>query len=429
LRLPAPYPGELIDSVLSRGVIHTGLAPKRLLYRLVGNKRSGHSFLLPPSLKHLAEEMGIEPVHLLWRHTVFPFTVAFMAQRKSCARTKNIDQAAHKTRSLGSLARSVSRGLPSLRYCPHCAHEDLQEFGESYWHRAHCLPCVHWCLQHGSPLHLPEAPTRSFSRLLCAPLPHRQSGSADLPSIPFWAVYWMSEKAHELLSRRRTYRDDWLEVYRVRAAQKGFVLAGGSIAGARMAYELRALFGPRYLAQLCCDYEQFVQAWPALMVRERIGISFAPVKHLLLGAFLEHNGSQPGTFQYAVPGKKPLNRIVLDSRLAIQVREATLAATRLGDRTTVRALMQSTGHWSVFRHDRKSFPLTVRRWSSSRPRGDRTQIGGACCTQAKNGTTHAARRAPDGKETKKSNGDSSTGMPSPPRSNLAAVPQIDSNAG
>ncbi len=88
LRLPAPYPGELIDSVLSRGVIHTGLAPKRLLYRLVGNKRSGHSFLLPPSLKHLAEEMGIEPVHLLWRHTVFPFTVAFMAQRKSCARTK-----------------------------------------------------------------------------------------------------------------------------------------------------------------------------------------------------------------------------------------------------------------------------------------------------------------------------------------------------
>lgn len=360
MRLPAPYPGELIGSVLSRGVIHTGLAPKRLLYRLVGYKRSGHSFLLPPSLKHLAEEMGIEPVHLLWRHTVFPFTVAFMAQTEVLQQERKIlDQAAHKTRSLGSLARSVSRGLPSLRYCPHCAHEDLQEFGESYWHRAHCLPCVHWCLQHGSPLHLPEAPTRSFSRLLCAPLPHRQSGSADLPSIPFWAVYWMSEKAHELLSRRRTYRDDWLEVYRVRAAQKGFVLAGGSIAGARMAYELRALFGPRYLAQLCCDYEQFVQAWPALMVRERIGISFAPVKHLLLGAFLEHNGSQPGTFQYAVPGKKPLNRIVLDSRLAIQVREATLAATRLGDRTTVRALMQSTGHWSVFRHDRKSFPLTV----------------------------------------------------------------------
>lgn len=360
MRLPAPYPGELIGSVLSRAVIHTGLAPKRLLYRLVGNKRSGHSFLLPASLKHLAEEMGIEPVHLLWRHTVFPFTVAFMAQTEVLQQERKIlDQAAHKTRSLGSLARSVSRGLPSLRYCPHCAHEDLQEFGESYWHRAHCLPCVHWCLQHGSPLHLPEAPTRPFSRLLCAPLPHRQSGSADLPSIPFWAVHWMSEKAHELLSRRRTYRDDWLEVYRVRAAQKGFVLAGGSIAGARMAYELRALFGPRYLAQLCCDYEQFVQAWPALMARERIGISFAPVKHLLLGAFLEHNGSQPGTFQYAVPGKKPLNRIVLDSRLAIQVREATLAATRLGDRTTVRALMQSTGHWSVFRHDRKSFPLTV----------------------------------------------------------------------
>ncbi len=189
-----------------------------------------------------------------------------------------------------------------------------------------------------------------------------------MPSIPFWAVYWMSEKAHELLSRRRTYRDDWWRCIGT-GRSEGIRSREGSIAGARMAYELRALFGPRYLAQLCCDYEQFVQAWPALMVRERIGISFAPVKHLLLGAFLEHNGSQPGTFQYAVPGKKPLNRIVLDSRLAIQVREATLAATRLGDRTTVRALMQSTGHWSVFRHDRKSFSpyvATLEQFKASR---------------------------------------------------------------
>ena len=39
-----------------------------------------------------------------------------------------------------------------FRFCPLCLKEDLQEYGEAYWHRLHQTPGVLACPVHAIPL-------------------------------------------------------------------------------------------------------------------------------------------------------------------------------------------------------------------------------------------------------------------------------------
>ncbi|WP_288896278.1 TniQ family protein [uncultured Delftia sp.] len=360
--MPTPYPDELIGSVLARAVIHNGLAPKRLVTHLLGTPgRSNYSMFLPTNLPDLAIQTRTDAKTLLWGHTVFPYAVAFMPTAEVHRLEKKLlvgcpaDQG-----STASLVKSVTHGIPEFRYCPRCAREELLEKGESYWHRTHCLPGVRMCLKHGHPLHGTMGRPTTLAQNLSMPLPHRQRRHIEIPKCSLTMLHQVAQTSATICHGPWMHQSEWLSDYRARATALKLTLPSGLIAGARMAFELQEAFGVEYLSDAGCEYAALERAWPALMVRERCRVPFAPAKHILLSAFFTHYQSADSSFSYRKPGKTPIDSARVDRWLATAIKKRVDAAIQRKEIVTVKSLLEDTGKWQTFRHHRASFPLTLK---------------------------------------------------------------------
>jgi len=315
---------------------------------------------LPTNLPDLAIQTRTDAKTLLWGHTVFPYAVAFMPTAEVHRLEKKLligctaDQG-----STASLVKSVTHGLPEFRYCPRCAREELLEKGESYWHRTHCLPGVRMCLKHGHPLHGTMRRPTTLAQNLSMPLPHRQQGHAESPSCSLALLHQVARTSAAICDGPWTHHNKWLSDYRTRATSLKLTLPSGLVAGKRMAFELQEAFGAEYLSDAGCGYNAIERAWPALMVRERCRVPFAPAKHILLSAFFTHHQSANSSFSYRKPGKTPIDSARVDRWLATAIKKRADAAIQRKKIVTVKSLLEDTGKWQIFRHHRASFPLTL----------------------------------------------------------------------
>lgn len=347
--------------MLTRGVIHSGVPAKRLLVEVTGRRCSNLSFFLPSELSRLAALMRVDPRKLLWEHTAFPYIVAFMAPEDVDRFSKKaLGEDAVRGGSVSSLIQSVTQGLPALRYCPDCLADDVAKLGESYWHRDHCLPAMHVCGRHGTRLRLGDFAASIASRAYGMGLPQHQRGRPDPASVSDSMALALARGSSELLRRFDGHTTSWPTHYRTLALAKGFVMvAAGEVASAQLAMNLQSTYGEDYLAGLGCPVTEPSRSWPALMVRERIAVPFAPVKHVLMQAFLDSCDASQKTLAYRPPGKVPRDANSLDEQLATRVRKAAIKANLRNVQTTITQLMKDTGHWSAFRHDRTKFPQTT----------------------------------------------------------------------
>jgi hypothetical protein len=361
LSLPSPYPDELIVSVLARALIHNGLAPKRLLTRLVGvSHRSNYPAFLPTNLPEIADQTRVDAKTLLWRHTVFPYAVAFMpATEVSRYEQKVLGGCPAEKGSTASLVKSVTHGLPEYRFCTQCTREDLAARGESYWHRSHCFPGIHVCAIHGLPLQGTGERPRTFAQQLQMPLPHRQGNGSNPPFCSPDILMRVAKTTAAICSDSWGHHGEWRSLYRMRATDLQLTRSNGLLAGARIAFELRETLGADYLLSTGCGYTNIRSPWPTLMVRERSPGPFATVKHILMNAFLQHPHSRSSTFSYQRPGKAPHDAIRMDPWLAMQVQERAKAAIQRKEVITIRRLFEDTEKWQLFRHNRSAFPLTA----------------------------------------------------------------------
>lgn len=345
--------------MLARAVIHTGLPPKRLLLRIFGYECTHQSMFLPTNVQELAEACRVQPDALLAQHTVFPFAAAFLpAEAVERLAQRAGPSAGSGPTSHGALSRSATFSTPGLRFCPHCAKEDRDALGESYWRRTHCLPAVHLCARHATRLHVAEPQPKTLSQCLLAPLPHRQREAPERTACREDRLLLLANAVQRTLEPGWSHRSDWLSRYRQLALEQQLALHTGSIAGARLAAGLRDFFGAAYLEELGCDFRDEVRAWPGLMVREGTGVTFGPVKHILLNAFLTSSEERSTVFVYQPPGKKATDLGELDARLAALVMKEAASLLQKGQTGTVTSLLQATGYWQTFRHKRKLLPLT-----------------------------------------------------------------------
>jgi hypothetical protein len=345
--------------VLTRAAIHTGLPAKRLLLEVTGRRCSNLSFFLPSDLSGLADLMRVDARKLLWEHTAFPYVVAFMAPTDvDRFSTKALGRDAPQG-SISALVQSVMQGLRALRYCPDCVVDDVLERGESYWHRDHCLPATHVCRRHGARLLLGDFAASIASRAYGMGLPQHQRDRPDPVKVSDSTAQAVARRSCELLCRFEGHHTDWSTHYRTLALEKGFVMVSGEVASAQLAMNLQSTYGDDFLAGLGCPVTEPSRSWPALMVRERIAVPFAPVKHVLIQAFLDSCDAGPKTLAYRPPGKVPRDSCSLDEQLAKRVRKAVIRANLRNVQTTITQLMKDTGHWSAFRHDRSKFPQTA----------------------------------------------------------------------
>ena len=83
---------------------------------------------------------------LIQEHTMYPVYAKFLDRDR---REKALKTLAEGNRNVSDILRVPScRNRRFLRYCPLCAKEDREAYGETYWHRKHQVIYMNTCLKH-----------------------------------------------------------------------------------------------------------------------------------------------------------------------------------------------------------------------------------------------------------------------------------------
>lgn len=140
IHFPTPYPNELLYSVIARYHIRSGnIFWKHTLDDVFGYRTIRASAFLPSGINALVQQLSphttIDAQWLIEKHTMFPFFTAFLPPERS----KSVFEAM-KSRDgkkiymqAGLMASSIPQNA-FFKYCAYCFEEDLNKYGELYWH-------------------------------------------------------------------------------------------------------------------------------------------------------------------------------------------------------------------------------------------------------------------------------------------------------
>jgi hypothetical protein len=318
LYLPRPYPDELLYSVFARFQSHLGMqSPARALSMLFGRRSLAATTDLSGRLGRLTGVLGeqwqMAPETVARRFTLLPYYTAFLSRKAADAALAALasDAPSGLHTRLGICASKI-KCAPRLRFCGKCFAEDVERYGESYWHRSHQLPGVLVCPEHGEAL--------QFSCASSRPAQSRRFAAADTAQcLPHAPAEQFLPQMHERLieiARRST-----------RLLETGDPTSGQATAGtwakrlreigygsrhgdaARLEADFVDHFGAALLEQLGCGIDvDSPYNWLRTMRRHRTRNAH-PLRHILLRMFIE---ARSGAHSPAPFGSGPwpcLNRL------------------------------------------------------------------------------------------------------------------------
>ena len=162
---PTPYPEEWWWSVLCRYYVRSGYPNHATAFRELLPSRSKSVGRLFPGgdVLEVAKQLSatqFSAEEIIMQHTLAPYYLRFyFSARKNQALTALLGG---QSAGLTSIELTTPDGRQGLKWCPVCRQEDTTAYGEPYWHRAHQIPLLPLCPNHGCRLMLYEVP---FSRL------------------------------------------------------------------------------------------------------------------------------------------------------------------------------------------------------------------------------------------------------------------------
>lgn len=149
---PSPYPDELWYSVICRYYVHSGNScAKHTMRQLYGDNFSAPSLMLCGAINTLLAQLPqgfLSAKDVVMQHTFFPYYARFFpTQRKRSTYAYAVNGNPAAVHRMG-ISQANGNHCSAMRYCPVCYQEDLQLYGEPYWHRSHQLPDMQICTKH-----------------------------------------------------------------------------------------------------------------------------------------------------------------------------------------------------------------------------------------------------------------------------------------
>lgn len=149
--LPEIYPDELVYSWFCRYVVHSGyISHKQVLQDLFCKKSDTpiKEFIgnLNPTARECIDKMY--PLReLVLNHTMYPQYARFIPLEQ---KRDALDKLCYENCDVHQLFAVPPRCEKEryLKYCPVCAKEDRQNYGETYWHRKHQIRNISVCTKH-----------------------------------------------------------------------------------------------------------------------------------------------------------------------------------------------------------------------------------------------------------------------------------------
>jgi hypothetical protein len=298
---PAPYPDELLYSVIARYGHRTGYnSRKRLIQVVFGRSTLVPSIEFPSFLQGFINQLPSghpckSESSVIERCTLLPWYSPFLPpERVEAVKTALLANGARGIyMSLGIMASRVTP--PSrIRYCPECFREDIAFHGELFWRRLHQMRGIEVCPKHNVFLensNLPrgfvvlrqsfEVPAPDLAEVVSRPLSlgsQEQQGLLRLAQrgLELLTTSWPSLGLHELQTR-------YVEALR----NKGFVTPAGNVRLADIAEQMSARYSNRFLGALRCVLDCDLRAsWIGRLLHRSSGAQ-APIRHLLMLDFLE----------------------------------------------------------------------------------------------------------------------------------------------
>lgn len=178
--LPEIYPDELVYSWFCRYYVHSGCITHKtalndLLYKRCNNPSKEFIGHLNPNADRIIKRIySIDD--LILNHTMYPQYARFVSleQKKNALYHIGYDFCdVHHLFCV--LPRNEADSF--LKYCPVCANEDRQTFGEAYWHRVHQIRNISICAMHKCKLIDSDVSAKSEKAYTLCPAEHHISNT------------------------------------------------------------------------------------------------------------------------------------------------------------------------------------------------------------------------------------------------------------
>ncbi|TAM48208.1 MAG: hypothetical protein EPN55_00540 [Gammaproteobacteria bacterium] len=301
--LPAPYPDELLYSVITRYLNRTGASVAGAVVADVFGRRIRISSIdLPSSLNAVSERTwlvwGMTGEEIADRLTLFPYYARYVpgVRAARCLRALRSDNGVGVHTRLGVNGSRV-RTPRFLRFCPTCRAHDLSLHGETYWRRTHQIPGVLVCPDHGTPLVESTAlmkPTSFRAYFIDATDVTADTASAHAPDLGTTEAanaLKIAKRCREMLSGCIPLwpRENVPQVYRLAALERGFSNRATLLSSAGIERAFVGFYGESLLSRQGCGIELGNEAnWVRNIFRCRSNSrSYHSLQHALMQIFLE----------------------------------------------------------------------------------------------------------------------------------------------
>jgi len=186
---PTPYPNELWYSVIARYHKQCGTYSWQATVEHLfdGEQRVNVGSLFPNETIHriIAQlpDGFMDAEDIAINHTLLPFLMRFQPTEKKMGHLQEfLDGQDMQPRYLRATRKIKPR---SLRYCPKCCREDINTYGEAYWHREHQIGLMPLCPRHYCRLRDEFIPnTRPLGAQYLA-LDGKEREKADFSKLPY----------------------------------------------------------------------------------------------------------------------------------------------------------------------------------------------------------------------------------------------------
>ena len=270
--------------------------------------------ILPPT-------SNLSVMELIMNHTMYPLYTAFLSKDRTQIVFTSMEEGCGRSIE-NMIGMNSSKVKPSnyLRYCPKCYKEDLENLGESYWHRLPQVPGALYCPVHQA-LYKESSVVITDSRIdyLCA---DDDTCDTDLiiddysPEIKELNLKYI-ENASYLLFHNQSSKDLTfiINFYIDKLRERGFASYGGTLYMKKLLYAFTNFYPSEYLKimQSSVDIDHNTN-WLRVFVHNN-NKNRSPLRHLLFLQFLGINVSELFEADHAV-GKQTItyNHISLHNK-------------------------------------------------------------------------------------------------------------------
>ncbi|MCS0206111.1 TnsD family transposase [Vibrio sp. HS-50-1] len=146
MQLPKVLPDESLFSRICRHLATCGVSPTQVLKRLVGDGRAVIHPYLTSNLHLICKFTDETASQLLSQQTLRPIFSHYLPKYRSVI--NDVTAASNDIVRACQLSTFRDCERLSVKYCPQCAKEDMQNFGVAYWHLLHQVPGLNICSRH-----------------------------------------------------------------------------------------------------------------------------------------------------------------------------------------------------------------------------------------------------------------------------------------